>query len=200
MPRGRYLFLGLLLAAAAIYLCRDAWLAAIGQMLVHDDGPAKAEIAVVLAGDGYGHRIEKAADLVRRGYVPAVLVDGPDGNYGLWESDLAIAFITREGFPAAWFIALPCRAHSTAEEAQVVLAELRRRNIHSFLLVTSDYHTGRSARIFRSWERRAGYAPAMRVVAARDQCFIASAWWRNRDARKIVLTEWMKTFATAVGM
>lgn len=200
MPRGRYLFLGLLLAAAAIYLCRDAWLAAIGQMLVHDDGPAKAEIAVVLAGDGYGHRIEKAADLVRQGYVSSVLVDGTDDNYGFLESDMAITFITREGFPAAWFIPLPCRTNSTAEEAQVVLAELHRRNVHSFLLVTSDYHTGRSARIFRAAERSIGYAPAMRVVAARDRYFTASAWWRNRQARKIVLAEWMKTFAAAVGM
>jgi uncharacterized SAM-binding protein YcdF (DUF218 family) len=201
LPRGRYLFLGLLLAAAALYLCRDAWLAAMGRVLIHDDGPAKAEIAVVLAGDGYGHRIEKAAALVRQGYVPSVLVDGtPDGSYGFLESDMAIAFITREGFPAAWFIGLTCRSHSTAEEAQAVLAELRRRNIHSFLLVTSDYHTGRSFRIFRAAERSTGYAPAMRVVAAPDEYFTASAWWRNREARKTVLTEWTKTFAAAVGM
>jgi uncharacterized SAM-binding protein YcdF (DUF218 family) len=188
------------LACAAVYVCRDAWLAAIGRMLVHDDGPAKAEIAVVLAGDGFGHRIEKAADLVRQGYVPAVLVDGTGDNYGLWESDMAIAFIRREGFPASWFIGLPSRMHSTAEEAKVVLAELRRRNIHSFLLVTSDYHTGRSARIFRAWERHTGYSPAMRVVAAPDENFTASGWWHNREARKTVLIEWMKTLASAVGI
>jgi hypothetical protein len=169
-------------------------------MLIHDDGPAKAEIGVVLAGDPYGHRIEKGADLVRQGYVPFVLVDGTDDNYGLWESDMAIAFITREGYPAAWFVGLHCRTNSTAEEARIVLAELRRRNIHSFLLVTSDYHTGRAARIFRAWERHTGYEPAMRVVAARDEHFTASGWWRNREARKIVFIEWMKTFAAAVGM
>jgi uncharacterized SAM-binding protein YcdF (DUF218 family) len=200
LPRRRYLFLGFLLAASAVYLGRDIWLSAMGRMLVHDDGPAKAEIAVVLAGDGYGHRIEKAADLVRQGFVPTVLVDGTDDNYGLWESDMAIAFITRQGFPAAWFVGLHCPTNSTAEEARIVLAELRRRNIHSFLLVTSDYHTARSARIFRSWERRTGYAPAMRVVAARDEFFTASAWWRDRQACKIVLIEWTKTFAAALGI
>ena len=200
MPRGRYVFFGLLLAVIAVYLCRDAWLAALGAMLVHDDGPAKADIAVVLAGDGYGHRIEKAAELVRQGYVPAVLVDGTDDNYGYLESDMAISFITREGFPAAWFIGLRCPTNSTEEEARLVLAELRRRNIHSFLLVTSDYHSGRASRIFHSLERRTGYAPVMRVVVARDEYFRASAWWRSRQGRKIALMEWMKTFSTAVGL
>ncbi|MGP8245495.1 MAG: YdcF family protein [Bryobacteraceae bacterium] len=201
MPRRRYLFFfGFLLAACALYLCRDAWLSAMGRMLVHDDGPAKAEIAVVLAGDGYGHRIEKAADLVRRGFVPTVLVDGTNDNYGLWESDMAIAFIARQGFPAAWFVGLHCPTNSTAEEAGIVMAELRRRNIHSFLLVTSDYHSGRARRIFLSWERHNGYAPAMRVVVSHDEYFTPSGWWRDREARKIVLIEWMKTFAAAVGM
>ena len=50
----------LVLAAAAI-LSRSLWLPALGYALVHDDGPAKADIAVVLAGDYEGHRIEKAA-------------------------------------------------------------------------------------------------------------------------------------------
>ena len=200
MPRGRYVFLGLLLGALLVYLCRDAWLAALGRMLVHDDGPAKAEIAVVLAGDGYGHRIEKAAQLVRQGYVPTVLVDGTDDNYGFLESDMAITFITREGFPAAWFIGLRCPTNSTEEEAGLVMAELRRRNIQSFLLVTSDYHSARSARIFRAVERRTGYAPAMRVVAAHDEYFTPSTWWRNRQGRKIALIEWVKTLSTAMGL
>ena len=199
MFRQRFLFVGLALAAGALYVWRDAWLAAAGRWLIHDDGPARAEIAVVLAGDLFGHRIEKAAELVRDGYVPAVLVDGPDGNYGHYESELAIDFITREGFPAAWFVPLPCRVRSTAAEASVVLQELRRRDIHSFLLVTSDYHTGRSARIFRSAERRLGYAPRMRMVAARDEYFTSSGWWRNREASKIFLVEWLKTLGAAVG-
>ena len=200
MPRRRYLFLGFLLAIVALYLCRDAWLRAIGRLLIYDDGPAKAEIAVVLAGDGYGHRIEKAAELVRQGFVPTVLVDGTDDNYGLWESDMAIAFITRKGYPAAWFVGLQSPTNSTAEEAGVVMAELRRRNIHSFLLVTSQFHTARARRIFLSRERQTGYAPAMRVVAARDEFFTATGWWHGRQARKIVLVEWTKTFAAALGM
>jgi len=81
-----------------------------------------------------------------------------------------------------------------------VLAELRRRNIHSFLLVTSDYHTARAARIYQAQERAMGGGPAMRVVAARDELFHLESWWRNREGQKAVFFEWCKTFATIAGM
>jgi len=196
----RYSLLACLLLAVVVILARSLWLPCLGYALIHDDGPAKADIAVVLAGDSWGHRIQKAAELIRQGYVPAALISGPPGFYGLHESDYAIAYAVRQGFPAQWFIALPNSALSTGEEARVVLAELRRRNVRSFLLVTSDYHTARARRIFLAAERAMEGAPAMRTVAAPDEHFRPDSWWRNREAQKTVFFEWSKTFATAVGM
>jgi uncharacterized SAM-binding protein YcdF (DUF218 family) len=195
----RFLLCALVLLVI-LFLTRTLWLKAIGYALVHDEGPAKADIAVVLAGDAYGHRIVKAGELVRAGDVPAVLVSGPGGAYGLHETDLAIPFAVRNGFPAQWFIPLPNETHSTQEEAAVVLAELRRRNVKSFLLVTSDYHTARAARIYRAAERAAGGGPEMRVVAAPDEYFHANSWWRSREGRKVAFFEWSKTAATALGL
>lgn len=189
-----------LVLAAAVILSRSLWLPLLGSALVYDDGPAKADIAVVLAGDYGGHRIEKAAQLIREGYVPAALISGPPGFYGLHESDYAIAYAVRQGFPAQWFIALPSSALSTREEARVMLAELRRRNVRSFLLVTSDYHTARARRIFLAAERAMATAPAMRTVAASDEHFRPDSWWRSREAQKTVFFEWSKTVATAVGL
>jgi uncharacterized SAM-binding protein YcdF (DUF218 family) len=68
--------------------------------------------------------------------------------------------------------------------------------VHRYLLVTSDYHTGRAGRIFRA--RSAGLE--VHVVAAPDEYFDPDAWWRNREARKTFLIEWQKTLATFVGM
>jgi uncharacterized SAM-binding protein YcdF (DUF218 family) len=189
----------LVLAAAAI-LSRSLWLPELGYALVHDDGPAKADIAVVLAGDYLGHRIEKAAGLIRAGYVPAALISGPPGFYGEHESDYAIAYAVRQGFPAEWFIALPHSALSTQEEARVVLAELRRRNVRSFLLVTSDYHSARARRIFLAAERAMGGGPAMRTVTAPGEFFRPDSWWRNREGQKTAFFEWTKTLATALGI
>ena len=197
--RFKFLLALLVLAIAAI-ASRPLWLPLFGYALVHDDGPAKADIAVILAGDYYGHRILKGGDLVRAGYVPAVLVSGPPGLYGVNEADLAIAFAVSRGYPKQWFLPFHNKAHSTREEAQVILPELRRRGVHTFLLVTSDYHTARAARIYRAEERNEGFAPAVRVVAVPDEFFRPASWWRNRESQKTAFMEWCKTVATAVGM
>jgi uncharacterized SAM-binding protein YcdF (DUF218 family) len=192
-----FIFFALLLV---LYFARSWWLAGLGYALIHDDGPAKADLAVVLAGDFYGHRIVKAGELVRAGYVPTVLVSGPGGNYGRYESDLAIPFAVSQGFPAEWFIAFPNETLSTREEAKAVLGELRRRGVKSFLLVTSDYHTGRARRLYLSTEHASGGGPQIRTIAAPDEFFQPDSWWRIRQAQKIVFIEWSKTVATAFGL
>jgi uncharacterized SAM-binding protein YcdF (DUF218 family) len=190
----------LLLLVAVLFLARDLWLGALGEALVHDDGAGKAEIAVVLAGDYAGQRLIKGAELVRQGYVPRVLVSGPPGFYGVNEADAAIQFAVAKGYPAEWFIPVRHSALSTREEATAVLDDLKQRNIHSFLLVTSNYHTARSRRIFLNAEHRRGGGPDMRTVASGDQYFSARGWWHNREGRKTVFLEWTKILTSAFGI
>ena len=192
--------LGLLLLAAVAFLARDVWLGALGRILVHDDGAGNADIAVVLAGDYWGNRLFKAAELVRQGYVPLVLVSGPPGFYGVNEADAAIQFAVGKGFPAEWFIPLRHTALSTRDEAVVVLDALKQRNIHSFLLVTSNYHTARARRIYLSAEHERGGGPDLRVVASGDQFFSAGNWWHNREGRKTAFMEWTKTLTSVFGI
>jgi uncharacterized SAM-binding protein YcdF (DUF218 family) len=194
------LLLILLILAVVVVKARHVWLPWVGEALVREEGPAKADLAVVLAGDFYGKRIAKAADLINAGYVPAAMVDGPAGIFGNYECDLAIDWAVRQGYPRDRFIPLPMEAHSTREEAVIVLNELARRNTASFLMVTSTYHTARAARVFRSELRKRKSAIAMRVVAAPDQYFQPDSWWRTREGRKIVFIEWSKTVAEAVGL
>jgi len=184
----------------ALFLTRTWWLPGMGYALIHDDGPAHADIAVILAGDTYGKRIVKGGELIAAGYVPTALVSGPPGFFGHHENDFAIPYAVEKGFPAAGFVAVPHEALSTRAEAKVMLAELRQRGIKSFLLVTSDYHTGRARRIFLAQERKDGGGPAMRVVAAPDQYFRADSWWHTREGQKVVFVEWSKTLATFLGM
>src|SRR5712692_3133837 len=75
-----------------LYASRHFWLRQMGEFLVAAEPPRQAEIAVVLAGDGYGHRILKAVECYREGYVKQIMVDGPRGFYGFDESKLAIDF------------------------------------------------------------------------------------------------------------
>jgi uncharacterized SAM-binding protein YcdF (DUF218 family) len=183
----------------ALILTSSLWLTAMGGALVHDDGPAKADIAVVLGGDYWGNRILTAGGLVRAGYVPAVLVSGPP-FYGGNESDAAIQFAVAKGYPAQWFIPAPHKVLNTRDESRALLEDLRRLKVRSFLLVTSDYHTARARRLFLAAERDRGGGPGMRVVAAPDQFFTAGAWWRNREGCKTAVMEWFKTITGAVGI
>jgi uncharacterized SAM-binding protein YcdF (DUF218 family) len=198
--RFQFTLLALLLLVAVVYLARDVWLRALGSGLVHDEGAAQAEIAVVLAGDSWGYRLTKAAELVRQGFVPLVLVSGPPAFYDVNEADAAIHFAIRKGYPAGWFIPLYHTALSTREEAVAVLDALKQRHIHSALLVTSDYHSARALRIFRDVERQQGGGPVLRAVASRDRFFSAAGWWHNREGRKIAFMEWTKTLTSVFGI
>lgn len=181
------------LALAVLALCavvfHSAILAAAGNFLVSAGPPHKADIVLVLAGDGSGNRILTGAQLVRQGYAAKVLVSGPFGIYDYSECDLEIPFAVHHGFPESYFIHFEHHARSTQEEAGVVIPELRRLGAKSVLLVTSDYHTRRSAWIFR----RAARDLTFYVVAAPDLYFTPGGWWHNREGRKIFLTEWIKT-------
>jgi uncharacterized SAM-binding protein YcdF (DUF218 family) len=198
---GRFLlfFSIILLIAASVTVSREWWLQRLGDALIHDDGPAKADVAVVLAGDYWGNRILKGGQMVRLGYVPAALVSGPAGLYGHYECEPAIAYAIRQGFPAAWFIPFPNNARSTQEEAWAILPELHRRNTHRMLLVTSDYHTRRALRIFNRTERKMGGGMEIRAVAAPDEEFHPDSWWRSRQGQKVAFIEWTKTLAQGLG-
>ncbi len=181
---------------ASLLLSHALWLSALGRYLVHADSPVQADVAVVLAGDGYGHRILRGAELVRQGLVPRVLVSGQGGLYGYHESDLAIPFAVRQGYPAAWFVPFPHEALSTREEARDVVPQLRKLGIRRCLLVTSDYHTRRAGRAFRSAAPEIDF----RVIAAEDEFFRADNWWRTRQGQKVVVLEWIKTVTDWFGL
>lgn len=195
LRRFRWLLV-LALAAILVLATYPFWLTALGGFLIKNDGPAKADMVVVLAGDPSGNRIFTAGNLVRQGFAPVALISGPAGVYGHYESELAIEMAVQRGYPASYFAAFHNDSKSTASESEAIVSELRRRNVHSIDLVTSNYHTRRAGRTFRK------LAPGIevRVVEAPDQYFSANGWWKEREARKTFLLEWMKTVGSWIGL
>jgi uncharacterized SAM-binding protein YcdF (DUF218 family) len=172
------------------------WLSALGGYLIHDETPTQADMVVVLAGDYLGNRILTAADLVRRGLAPKALVSGPGDLYGQYESDLAIAFAVHRGFPDSYFISFPNGSRSTAEEADAVIPELRKLHAHRIDIVTSNFHTRRAGNIYRARADDLNF----HMIGAPDTYFSRDGWWKNREGRKTLLTEWEKTVATWFGI
>ena len=189
----------LVLAALAglLYLGRPWWLQALGHFLIQEDAPEKADMAVVLAGDGYGHRVLKGVELAQQGYVPRLLVDGPPGYYDTNEAELAMQFALNRGARAEIMIPLHMRVTSTMAEARVIDLELRKRQVAKVLVITSNYHTRRARAVFR---RYGSPGIEYRFVGAPDEYFDPDNWWRSREAEKVLLIEYLKLFAWWAGI
>ena len=186
----------LLAAVLTLFLFRDPLLGALGSRLVQTDIEEKADIVLVLAGDSYGDRVKTAAELVRKGLAPKVLVSGPSGIYGMHECDLAIPFAVKAGYPESYFLHAENDARSTMEEADQMLIRLAALGAKHVLLVTSDYHTRRAGKIFRS--KAAGIR--FTVIGALGPEFSAKGWWHSRQGQKVAFNEWAKTFAEWFGI
>ncbi len=149
---------------------------------------------VVLGGDTFGTRILKAAELAESGYAPYVLVSGPHALLG-HESDTTIEYARRKGYPVSLFRPLPHELNSTRSEGELIDNYLRSQKVGKILLVTSNYHTARAARLLRK------YSPGLDViaVAAADPAFTPEGWWKTREGQKIFFYESVKTIAAALG-
>jgi uncharacterized SAM-binding protein YcdF (DUF218 family) len=189
--------LTVVVVASVAFMSRSIWLKAIGEVLVRDEAPVRADAMIVLAGDFRGDRVLKACELARQGYAPVIIVSGPTSFYGVNEADLAIRFATEHGCPAEVLKAFRFVAYSTSEEARKFQPELERREIHSVLVVTSNYH---SARAGRTLERQFGNRIGVRMIAAPDKFFAADNWWKTREGQKTVFFEYSKTIASIVGL
>ena len=194
MRRSR-VWIGALIVALALLIFHTAILGALGSFLVRADPPRKCDVIFVLAGDWGGDRVLKAAELVREGYAPLAIVSGPV-IYGIHECDLAIAMAERAGYPASYFVAFPHNAKSTVEEVHDAIPVLRSRGAKHVLVVTSDFHTRRSGKIFRAQMPDIDFD----IVAATDPHFSPHGWWHDREGEKTFAFEWMKTIAEWFGV
>ena len=185
LPALGVLFIGCIL----IFHNQILWEA--GAVLVDSESPQRADVIVTLAGDASGHRILKAAELVRAGYARTILVSGAGTFYGISESTLAINFAVSLGFPSDYFVPLQHRSLSTREEARVITDRLRALHVHRYLLVTSNFHTARAARILR----RTAPEFEVQVVGATYPHWNNGYWWKEREGQKIWLEEAVKTVA-----
>jgi len=194
--RGKAPFLILASLLILLAVSHTFWLSGLGALLVRAEPPAPADYALVLAGDYSGLRVIEGGELVRRGLVRKALIDGAGTAYGVSECDLAVDFAVKKGYPADYFLKLPIGATSTRGEAPIAIAALRRLGAHSFLLVTSDYHTRRAGNYFRPLIG----GLEMRVVAAPDEHFRWNSWWRDREGQKVFYMEWSKTVTSWFGI
>lgn len=147
--------------------------------MVRDDGPAtRARWTLVL--DGWvpeGERGWKGMELLRAGRTDSVLLSGSRVAKALWSSTFHFHGLAPDSSLRGRVGELRHNGLSTLEEAYAATAFFRERGVDTVLLVTSDYHTDRAARIFA---RVAGQQPVYRVVPAYEARF-AAPWSREHS-------------------
>lgn len=200
MKRYRLWWAGIALVLGLAAVSSSAWLPFLGTALVHAGEPTKADAVVVLAGDWWGLRVVKGGELVQAGFAPVAIVSGPRHYYGKAEAELAIDWAVTKGIPRSAFVAMPVESTSTEDEAVAMTDAIRRQYpaVKRILLVTSNYHTGRSNRI---WQRVGGRYFEVHTVAAPDRDVVRpEQWWATREGRKKIFFEWIKTITGPLGV
>ncbi|HEY3442251.1 MAG TPA: YdcF family protein [Paludibaculum sp.] len=187
-----------LAALGVLWWQRAAILSSAGTFLNVGEAPRKTEVIVVLAGGWEGGgRILKAGELVRAGYAPYALVSGPHSFYNQPECNAALPFAVQSGFPAEYFQCAPNQALNTEDEAVALLAELQRRKVRSFLLVSVDSHLRRARAVYR---RQLPEGMEVHFVSSESPGFRLEEWWKTREGRKAVLLEWTKLISSQFGV
>lgn len=191
--RGVLLFLAA--AAALFFLFREPLLRKVGWLLVDEQPLEKADAIYVAGGDFLGHRILKGCELAKAGWAPIVYMSGAGWAYEQNEADLAIAFARRHGCETVRFQGLPSKALSTHEEAKDFVPVFRAAGIKKILMVTSNYHTARSKRIYQS----VGPDLVYLSVPTPSPDYDPDHWWQTRRSLRTAYTEWSKSLAFALG-
>jgi len=194
------------LAVALVALCaclgllwvvRVPLLRGVGQALVYEEGPPRADVILLLNGE-VETRPFHAARLYREGAAPRILVgrveDSPATELGLWpnETDVNIDILQQEGVPseAIEVISQDAPVASTHDEAQALARIVERENLGSVLVVTSRVHTARSRWVVR--RTLAGASVDVRVSAAPQYGFTVHDWWTCERGLVAVLNEYIK--------
>jgi uncharacterized SAM-binding protein YcdF (DUF218 family) len=176
---------------AALLIFRKSALSRLGESLVVSDPLNKADLIYVLAGDFFGNRVLLGADLGARGYAPLVLLSG--GPYSnTYSGDLAFQFVVEHGYPPNLFSVIRISAQSTIDEARALRPVFRRMGARRIILVTSNFHSRRTALVFRL------FLPdfQFRIVPAPGADFDPHSWWQTEHGRYLFFSEYEKLFGT----
>lgn len=167
-----------------------ALVAALGGQILVVERPRKAEVIVVVGGEG-NLRIQRGLQLLREGYAPRLVITARATwhLFGWTEADLARHFVSQlEPDLAQRTSVVQITAQCTWEEATEVKEFLTLMGMRSALLVTSQFHTRRALSIFRRM------LPGIEcgIVAVPEAYVFGIRWWQHREWAKTTFHEWVR--------
>ena len=164
----------------------------VGNWLVVEDAPEKAQAIVVLSGRMPVRALE-AAKLYRAGYAPEVWLTKtsepgdslePLGIHYVGEDFYNFRVLVHEGVPIQAIRVLPEPIVNTADEIHAIAHSLSSEKSHTVMIVTTKVHT---RRVRALWYKLAANDGRVIVRAASGDPFEPAHWWRTSgDALDVV--------------
>ena len=199
--RTRLIFQGLVILALILVSFSGPFLQGIGNYLVLEDRPEKADLIVLLAGSPVVRGLA-AADYYNQGLAPKIFLSRGGleqssllkGLTGLDLSDTGYWALTRDimvakGVPKSAVVMDTQFVDSTLAEANRFAEYLKAAPIKKMILVTSRYH---SRRAYQTFSHVLG--PDVKIISlpSKYDPFQPDAWWHDRASFKNVVLEYQK--------
>ncbi len=209
LPRPRRAVRRAILGLFVLAVMTAAWLLYYGgRYLQHEDPLQKSDAIFVLAGTRTERPLE-AIDLYKEGHAPLVVLSPGRSEPGELllrqrgirfpsEVELEREALVQSGIPPEAIIATNGYVDNTAQEANLLRAMLKTHGWRRVIIVTSKYHTRRSAYAFRRGLEGTGAQVIMR--ASRYDTSDPARWWRYRADVRYTISEYQKLLAYRLGI
>jgi uncharacterized SAM-binding protein YcdF (DUF218 family) len=166
----------------------------VGKWLVREDPLQQATAIAVLSGNIPTRALE-AAELYHHGYAKEIWLTHPDSHDSALkalgvsypsEDAFNIRVLRRAGVPAQAIHVLDQPITNTAEELNVISAELSSRGGDKIIIVTNKSHT---RRVHILWTKYCGTRGEAIVHGISDDDYVANDWWRDPGSMSQVTHE-----------
>lgn len=164
------------------------WLPWIAEMLVVSEPPVTADVVIVPYAGSFltqeGDAVMYAAQLVRDGYVPEVLVEEGTAFYGRTACEFWAPFAAEHThIDESRFRCWGSRSGAAAEASSPLARELQIRNVKNALVVGSRVDSRRLKRALR----QAAPAVQFHMLSYPSDDFEPLSWWTSRRQCKTLL-------------
>jgi uncharacterized SAM-binding protein YcdF (DUF218 family) len=178
-----------------LYLFPEFILTKFSKVLVYEDALVPAEAIVVLTGSLSGNRMTSGALLFKKGFGKLVVFAGYEIYPGTNKSVLMKKYAVQLGVPEKNILIKPEISGdlSTWGEGQAILELLEEKDIKSFILVTSKFHTRRAHAVYKKLINESRTNIKFQVYGAEDPDFPVKNWWKTREGKKVIFIEYLKT-------
>jgi uncharacterized SAM-binding protein YcdF (DUF218 family) len=202
-----YLSLGFTGLCVLVYLVYPFLLRSVGAYLVVEDALQPASAILVLNGESPLRALE-AAKIYKEGWAPKVILNQSlrRANFYAYESlDIEVmeqheynrAVLLRSGVPDEAITVIMEQTSNTIAELRAALRFLTPSTITSLIIVTSNYHTRRTARIWR-YLTEAEIKGIVRWTRS-DTSFDPAIWWTSRVSIRRLVNEYLGFISYSLG-